>query len=150
MGKPPNTASAAARVSPMTRRSAKLFLATSGSSARPGQAKRCSAMTSGDGPEVTPGRAATKPNAQNKAAPAPHAIPHAVECFAISEPALAIGGYGLRSASAGEEFVPACGSNAAFLEPHHIGRDLAHLRSDMADINHRNAALIAQADEIRQ
>src|SRR3974377_381589 len=66
------------------RRSAKLFLATNGSSANPGHIKRCRAITSGDSPEVTPWRAATKPKAQNRAAPAPQATPHAVAYFAAS------------------------------------------------------------------
>ena len=38
----------------------------------------------------------------------------------------------------------------ALVEPHHGGGDLAHLRGDMADIDHRDCRFIAQAHEIRQ
>src|SRR5579872_7564016 len=73
------------RRQPRPPRSPKPERATSGSSARPGQMKRCSASTSGDMPASTPCRAATKPKAQNKAEPAPHATPSAVACLAVAD-----------------------------------------------------------------
>ena len=56
-------------------------LATKGRSISPGQTKRCSARTRGDKPTSMPWRAATKPSAQDKAAPAPQATPSAFACF---------------------------------------------------------------------
>src|ERR1700746_1515328 len=100
------------------RRSAKLFLATSGSSANPGHTNRCSAITSGERPEVTPWRAATKPSAQNKAAPAPQTIPHAVAYFAVSTGLLCIGTGMKQSAGLGKEFESAGSQYAPFIEPH--------------------------------
>src|SRR6516165_2008455 len=135
---------------PIMRRSAKLFLATKGNSANPGQANRCNAMTSGDSPDVTPWRAATKPKAQNKAAPAPQAMPKAVGYFSISDRALSIRLRIANSACAGKKLESAGRRDAPVLETHHMCSDLAHFRGDMADINHRNVSLITQAHEIRQ
>src|SRR5690242_18429744 len=106
------------------RRSAKLFLATSGSKAKPGQTNRCSAITSGESPEVTPWRAATKPSAQNSAAPAPQTIPQAVACFAVAVGSVRISTGMKQSACAGKEFEPADSPHPAFVEPHHGGGDL--------------------------
>ena len=64
---------------PSRRDRGKPSAATNGSSASPGQTKRCSAMTSGDRPTSMPWRAATKPSAQHKAAPVPHNRPSAAE-----------------------------------------------------------------------
>src|SRR5262249_46373301 len=132
---------------PIIRRAAKLFLATKGNSANPGQANRCSAMTSGDSPDVTPWRAATKPKAQNKAAPAPQAMPKAVGYFTVSERALSIHLRIANSACAGKKLESADCRDAPILKPHHMCSDLAHFRGDMADINHRNARLVTQAHE---
>src|SRR6516164_4238904 len=135
---------------PIMSRSAKLFLATKGNSANPGQANRCNAMTSGDSPDVTPWRAATKPKAQNKAAPAPQAMPKAVGYFSVSDRALSIRLRIANSACAGKKLESAGRRDAPVLETHHMCSDLAHFRGDMADINHRNVSLITQAHEIRQ
>src|SRR5690242_14656809 len=132
------------------RRSAKLFLATSGSSANPGQANRCSAITNGERPEVTPCRAATKPKAQNKAAPAPQAMPMAVGYFAVSDRALSIQPKIANSAGGGKKFESAGCRDTSILKPHHIRRNLPHFSGNMADIDHRNARLVTQAHEIRQ
>src|SRR5579864_6198167 len=110
------------------RRSAKLFLATNGSSANPGHTKRCSAITSGDRPEVTPWRAATKPSAQNRAAPAPQAMPQAVAYFAVSVGLLCIGTGMKQSACAGKEFKSADSADAPLFEPYDAGGDLAQFR----------------------
>src|SRR5204862_4853373 len=132
------------------RRSAKLFLATNGSSAKPGQTNRCSAITRGDRPEVTPWRAATKPSAQNSAAPAPHAMPQAVAYFGVGWGLVCIDTGMKQSACAGKELEPADVGYASLIEPHYMGRDLAHFRSDMADIDHGNGGFIAQPDQIGQ
>src|SRR5689334_25336455 len=100
------------------RRSAKLFLATSGSNASPGHTNRCSAITSGDRPDVTPWRAATKPSAQNSAAPAPQAMPQAVAYLAVAICLVCIDTGMKQSDRAGKELEPADGPHAAFLEPH--------------------------------
>src|ERR1700757_3105939 len=73
---PPSTISATPRPHTMPQRSARPARKTSGRNARPDHKKRCISKSAGVNPTFRPCRVATKPSAQNSAAPRPHATPN--------------------------------------------------------------------------
>src|ERR1700681_3523125 len=166
------------RRQPMPPRSPRPSAARNGMSNSPGQMKRCSASTSGDTPARMPCRAATKPNAQNKAEPAPQATPQAVACLTANDDpesgeAEFIANHSpLRFARTTRDYAWQASPNAklgeyihvgcveqlnaagrgdtAAVEPHHGRGDAAQFRGDVADINDGNSGIVAQPDEIGQ
>src|SRR5579862_3042441 len=158
---------------PKPSRSANPPAATTGRSAKPGQMKRCSASTNGDMPINMPCRAATKPKDQNKAELAPHSMPNAVACLIGGAGEKSIANHSPRrqrrttrdyrceaspaaKSKSGERIglrlikkLESAGSHdLPSIEPNHIGSDPAHFRGRMADIDNRDAGIVAQTNQI--
>src|SRR5882762_1971783 len=72
---PPSTISASPRPQPMPQRLPNPARKTTGRNASPDHRKRCMSKSAGVNPSLSPCRVATKPSAQNSAAPRPHATP---------------------------------------------------------------------------
>ena len=114
-GGPPASVSSTPRPQPRPPRSpTRPSRNSSGSRKKPAQAKRCTARSAGEKPSAMPWRAAAKPAAQKKAAPAPHSMPTMTGDGATAANA---GGHGHRFISRrancnAADWGPLCGRNA--------------------------------------